>query len=101
MSSLLNPDSVIKEKRGGLPPCPNFFLLFIPELDFKTFYEPRNRFQGIDSASCRTGPPGYIGWRNRFLGSLKVEKIWALFFFTLKTTLWRWLLLVELLSFSH
>ncbi len=28
----------------------------------------RNRV-GMD---CRTGPPAYIGWRNRFLGSLKV-----------------------------
>ncbi len=23
---------------------------------------------------CCTGPPGYIGWRNRFLGSIKVYK---------------------------
>jgi hypothetical protein len=23
---------------------------------------------------CRTGPPGYIAWRNRFLGSLNVYK---------------------------
>jgi hypothetical protein len=28
----------------------------------------------IDSKDCRTGPPGYKGWRNRFLGSLKVYK---------------------------
>ncbi len=44
------------------------------------FKEPRNRFHGIGSVSldslavlcdnpiCRTGLPGYIGWRNRFLG---------------------------------
>ena len=49
-----------------------------------TVKETRNSFQGIDSASlcnlsgrydnpiCRNGPPGYIGWRNRFLGSLNV-----------------------------
>jgi hypothetical protein len=24
--------------------------------------------------TCRTGPPGYIGWRNRFLGSINVYK---------------------------
>ncbi len=54
---------------------------------FKTFKEPRNRFQGIDSAGvcslegrfdnpiCRTGPPGYIGWwNNRFRGSMNVYK---------------------------
>ncbi len=23
---------------------------------------------------CRTGPPGYIGWRNRFLGSINIYK---------------------------
>jgi hypothetical protein len=30
---------------------------------------------GIDflSASCRTGPPGYIGWRNRFLKRLHIR----------------------------
>ncbi len=27
-----------------------------------------------DKQGCRTGPPGYIGWRNRFLGSLNVSK---------------------------
>ncbi len=40
------------------------------------FKEPRNRFQGsiprnlegrFDKPICQTGPPGYIGWRNRFL----------------------------------
>jgi hypothetical protein len=46
-------------------------------------WEPRNRFQGLDYASlcslaghydnpiCCTG---YVGWRNRYLGSLNVYK---------------------------
>jgi hypothetical protein len=27
-----------------------------------------------DNPICVTGPPGYIGWRNRFLGSINVYK---------------------------
>ncbi len=49
---------------------------------FVRFEEPRNWLQGIDSANlcslsdryakygCLTGPLGYIGWRNRFLGQV-------------------------------
>ncbi len=44
----------------------------------KPFKEPRNRFPtcraGTIPLSCQTGPPGYIGWRNRFLSSLNVYK---------------------------
>jgi hypothetical protein len=64
-------------------------ILRSPENIFSTFKEPRNRFLKINSASLcsqleflkslwglgtkeeegyRTGPPGYIGWRNSFLG---------------------------------
>ncbi len=49
---------------------------------------PRDRFQGIDSASLYslagrydkqgycTGPPGYICWRNLFLVSINVYIFW-------------------------
>jgi hypothetical protein len=41
---------------------------------FKPLKEPRNRFPAwlapvlYDTLFCCTGPPSYIGWRNRFLG---------------------------------
>ncbi len=47
---------------------------------FKPFKEPRNRFPAwrnrflVQNFFCRAGPPGYISWRNRFLGSLNVYK---------------------------
>jgi hypothetical protein len=35
----------------------------------KPFNEPRNRFPTWRAGMTnRTGPPGYIGWRNRFIG---------------------------------
>ncbi len=34
---------------------------------------PRNQFRYVKE-SYRTGSPGYIGWKNRFLGSLNVYK---------------------------
>jgi hypothetical protein len=44
----------------------------------RPFKEPRNRFPalraGNDNPICRAGPPGYIGWRNRFLGAINVYK---------------------------
>jgi hypothetical protein len=33
--------------------------------------QPAGRY---DNPICRTGPPGYIGWWNRFLGSLNIYK---------------------------
>jgi hypothetical protein len=38
----------------------------------KPFKELRNRFPAW--RACRTGPPGYKGQRNRFLGSINVYK---------------------------
>ncbi len=42
------------------------------------------RSPGIDNPICRTGPQGYIGWRNRFLGSLKGQchEIFDIVFFS-------------------
>jgi hypothetical protein len=52
--------------RGGVGP-----------LSRKPVKEPRNRFPAWQAGTTTlsdvgTGPPGYIGWRNRFLGSLNV-----------------------------
>ncbi len=51
----------------------------------RPFKEPRNRFRAwrngtTTSPIFRTGPPGYICWRNRFLGSINVYKygLWLL-----------------------
>ena len=52
------------------PPEPVFVnLVRIPGIDS----QPGGRYE---NPIRRTGPPGYIGWRNRFLGSLNVYKFW-------------------------
>jgi hypothetical protein len=85
-------ESTVYRIQGSLP----HLLLYNVELD-QSYTEPvfvdLLRRPGIDSQpggpvrnpSCRTGPPGYIGWRNRFprnrfLGSINVYKsgLWTL-----------------------
>jgi hypothetical protein len=52
----------ISESTRYLRPEPVFVdLLMRPGIDSQPGGQVRNPI-------CRTGPPGYIGWRNRFLG---------------------------------
>jgi hypothetical protein len=52
---------------------PTSFILS-PRIDFNESIPPADRY---DIQGCRTSPPGYIGWRNRFLRSFNVYKIQA------------------------
>jgi hypothetical protein len=59
----------------------------VPRIDSASLRSLAGRY---DNPICRTGPPGYIGWWNRFLGSLKVPKCEILdrsdfhYFYTIK-----------------
>ncbi len=66
-------------------------------INTSTWYIPFLQCQNIKNEQeqgCRTGPPGYIGWRNRFLGidsrlikSSKISSLYNTFTCTVSVTL--------------
>jgi hypothetical protein len=62
MAESISPEELMSRNR--LPVAINFLKYYLCAVILEQPMGVRNK-EGI---GCRTSPPGYIGWRNRFLG---------------------------------